>query len=886
MNKATFRHYLPDVAIVVAFLLVSFLYFASPISQGMVLGGHDTVAGIGGGHELTEHYAATGETSRWTGALFSGMPTYQISPSYSSGTILSWIGRAIGLFTHGAMGYLFMYLLGFYLLMRAFAVRPLASALGAVAWAFSSYFLIIIAAGHLWKVATLGFIPPTIAGMVLCYRGRYWVGGAMTALFTALQVQANHPQMTYYFLFLMAFIVVCFAVSAFLPQSSDHDCNALIPKKRSTFLRATAVIVVAGLMGIVANSPSLYHTWQYQHASTRGGSALTATPESTTPSERAATGLDRDYITAWSYGIDETLTLLIPDFKGGGSRSILEREDVQTLDGYNTFYQDASMLQQIYTEQGQQGPMPGLSEYWGDQPFTVGPVYVGAIICFLFILGLCLVEGPMKWALVLATVVSLLFAWGKNIMPLTDWLIDHLPMYNKFRTVSSALVVAEFTMPLLAVLALVKVLRRPDVLLGTRRGKVGLIAATVLTLGLCLLLAVCPDMANNISTADINDLAALQSAGLPADFCESYRTAILSMHADILSHSALRSAMLIGVALLTLLAYTRGIIKQAWVVCTVLIVACLGDLWSIDKRYLNDTSFTDPVQQQQAFAKTPADDTILADKTVGFRVVNLSGNPFNETSNQTAYWHRNVGGYHPAKLQRYQDLIDRHLGAECQRLAGALLQAQSSLAADSASGGDPIAALQAIVAQSPIDTIAPMLCMLNTRYIILGSGQLALANPSASGAAWFVQRLTYAAGADAEMQALGSLDWQHAAVADKSEQGILGEARATDAGSVVMTSYAPNELHYTTTSTTGGVVVLSEIYYPGWTATLDGKPVEIGRANYLLRALRVPAGQHEVVLTFRPSTVSTTEAVATAAIGLILIALAYGLWRTWRRRKA
>lgn len=880
--KTYLRNYWQDAAVVAFFLLLSFVYFASPLSQGMVLGGHDTVAGIGLGHEIDQYSAATGETTRWTGSIFSGMPTYQIAPSYGSGSLIGYIGTAIGLFTSGALGYLFMYLLGFYILMRAFGIRQWVSALGAMAWAFSSYFLIIIAAGHLWKVATLGFIPPTIGGLVLCYRQRLLLGGAVTALFTALQVHANHMQMTYYFLYVMALIVIAYGVAAVIGRKRDEILH---------YCRATLTIVAAGLLGALANGSNLYHTWQYQKESMRGGQVLKGNRAGQNGAAAETSGLDHNYITAWSYGIDETMTLMIPDFKGGGSKSVLTREGVENLDGYQEFYEHAGMLQQAYQQQGQQGPMPGIVEYWGDQPFTVGPVYAGAIICFLFILGIILVGGPIKWALVLATLLSFVFAWGHNI-GITGWIIDNVPMYNKFRTVSSALVIAEMTMPLLAMLALWQIIREPKALLETRRGRIALGSATVLTLGTCLLFAFAPGIANNLSSEDAAAFSQLSAAGMPDDFLRGYRSAILSMHADVLGASAMRSALLIAVALGAILAYCRGILRQDWILCGILAVACIGDLWNVDKRYLNDESFADPTAQLEGFQKTPADETILADRDPNFRVVNLSGgSPFNETSNQTAYWHKHVGGYHAAKLRRYQDLIDRYLEAESQRVVSTVGKKQAEILSDKS----PYAAhqfeteaefLDLLAAECHPEQIAPMLCMLNTRYFILGGGKIALRNPGAQGNGWFVRDLRYVEGPDAEIHTLGKIDVRTMGVAEESQRAVLGTAKATDEGTVTLTSYKPNALQYTTDSKTGGIVVLSEVWYPGWTATIDGTPVELARANYLLRALRVPAGKHEIVLTFEPQSVTTTEAIAYVALLLILAAFAAAIWRGVRKAKA
>ena len=977
---------LPDLCVIVGFIIIAVIYFITPLSDGLVLGGHDTVAGMGQGHEQQLFHEATGETTRWTNSIFSGMPTYQIAPSYGPTSLLGKIGWVLGLFTTGPLNYILVYLLGFYLLMRTLKLRPEVSALGSVLWAFSSYFFIIIAAGHIWKVNTLGYIPPTIAGLILAYRGKYLWGLLVTALFTGLQVLSNHIQMTYYFLFPMAFIVIAYGVEAVkqarksseLPapteaptsgasapgSSSAPTSGASAPgspvstsqfggfgddlkhSPLSHWLRATAAIIVGGLLGVAINLPNLYHTWDYSHYSMRGPSELTAASPATAAVSSDASlepstgGLDRDYITAWSYGIDETMTLLIPMYKGGGSTPIQNRDDLDAIDGYDEWAQQASTVNEATG--GQLGAqLPGLIQYWGEQPMTVGPVYVGAIACFLFILALFLVRGPLKWAMLLATLVSLIFAWGRNIMPITDFLIDNLPMYNKFRTVSSALVVAEFTIPLLAVLGLAEVLRRPDQLLRTRRGQVGLAVSLTLTAGLALFFALVPSAANPISSSDVHILSLLEQQGLPADIARSYRSAILTMHGSILSASAWRSFWLVALAAAAVLAYVKWPKSvPAWSTVAILLVASLADMWSVNRQYLNDDNFQLPEAREAGFTQTPADKQILADKDPDFRVLNLSaGNPFNESDNHTAYWHKSIGGYHAAKLHRYQDLIDRYLNAETQALSAAISSSYNNIIGDSIAaehffteamanapeGTDPEAFAQqqlyAEVMKSVVtDSVAPVLNMLNTKWVITGQGgAIALQNPTPNGNAWFLTDLKYVDTPNQEIAALKDLNLRSQAVAGKQFQQALGAPFATPAaaassaapaspaavasssapaspavvavpsdaslGAATLTSYAPNALTYTVDSKQGGVVAFSEIYYPGWSATIDGQPAELGRVNYILRALRVPAGKHEVVLTFQPSSLTATNTVAYAALALLVLGFIAMTGLTLRRRK-
>ncbi len=862
--QSIFKKIQADLLVVLIFLAVSVAYFISPLSEGLVLGGHDSVAAVGLGQEQKEYRATHGgETTRWSNAIFSGMPTYQTAPTYSATDTVSALSQIYGLGTghwFPAISYLFLYLLGFYILLRAFNFKPYLAALGAVLWAFSSYFMIIIAAGHIWKVMTLAFIPPTIGGLILCYRGKYLWGAAVTALFTAFQVMSNHMQMTYYFLFVMLFLVIAYFV------------DAIVRHKLGSWLKATAVLAVAGVLGVAANLPNIYHTYEYAKESMRGKAELTPQPAAKGETAQKQTdGLDRDYITMWSYGIDETLTLLVPDYKGGGSQSILDRDGVEDLPGYDDFYQCAGQTQAAMQQANIQAYPPGVQLYWGDQPFTVGPVYIGAFVCFLFILGLFYVKGPVKWGLLAATLLSLLFAWGKNI-GVTDFFIDHLPMYAKFRTVSSALVIAEFTMPLLAVLCLYEISRNKQLFnLTSWKGaplckRIGLPVASVLTLGLSLLLWVAPGVAGDcISTADMQTFDMMRQAGFPADLIGRYMAAITSMHHAILSADALRSACIIVLGMLVLWAYATDKLK-GWMCCSLLALICLADLWQIDKRYLNDDSFTDETTQSEGFAKSPADARILQDKSY-YRVLNLStgGSPFNETTNATSYYHHSIGGYHAAKLHRYQDLIDRQLNAEIQHLADAINNAEGDMT------------------RVPGDSVAAVLNMLNTKYIMFGKqANQVIENPYANGNGWFVRQLNFVKNADAEMAALGKLDTKHVAVADEKFRSTL-EGTALDSGSVSLQQYAPNDLKYTVESAKGGLVVFSEIYYPGWTVTIDGKPAELGRVNYVLRALKVPAGKHEVQMTFRPASITTTNTIAYVALLLVVALFAIAVWRNCRK---
>lgn len=812
-----FKKLLPDLVVILFFAVIAFLYFFPAVTEGRILAQHDAVAGIGSGREMQEYLEKTGERTRWTNSIFGGMPTYQMAPSYDSTNTLGFIQQVYHLFLPTYVWYVFVMLLGFYILLRAFDFKVWLASLGAVLWAFSSYFFIIIAAGHIWKLMTLAYIPPTIAGMVLVYRKKWLAGGVVTALFVALQIFSNHPQMSYYFLFVMLFMAIAYGVLAWQK------------KQLPDFFKSTGVLVVAGLVGVCVNLSNLYHTYEYSKESMRGKSELVKENSA----DQTDSGLERSYITQWSYGIGETFSLLVPNVKGGASVPLAANE--KAMEKANPAYQS------LYAQLGQ---------YWGEQPGTSGPVYVGAFVMFLFVLGLFIVKGPMKWALVVGTVFSITLSWGHNFMGLTDFFIDYIPMYSKFRAVSSILVIAEFTIPLLAMLALKEVMERPALFAEQKKA---FYISFGLTGGLSLLFALFPTVffPSYVSSMEMN---ALQGA-IPADQLAPILVNLEEMRRSLFTADAWRSFFVIVIGCVLL----GGYLFRKWnakVTVGALLLLCIVDMWSVNKRYLYDEQFVAKGTEMKPFLEpSETDKEILKDKTLDYRVLNMATNTFNE--NNTAYWHKSIGGYHAAKLRRYQEMIEAHIQGEMETLFTKIPEVGADL--------------------SKIDvTDTPVLDMLNTRYYIVPLQQGATAplfNPHALGNAWLVKEVKYVNNANEEIDAIHGMNPRETAIVDKrfAETVKQPAAMPDSLDNIVLKSYAPNALQYEVDIKQGGTVVFSEIYYPGWRSYIDGEEVSHGRANYILRAMNVPAGKHTIEFVFDPQSLHATETIAFIALGIMLL---------------
>ena len=853
---------LMDAACVVFFAAIASIYFF-PAFKGWRLTGEDNSANDGLKVEINQYREShDGETPRWINSIFSGMPTYQIAPSYDSAKPMSLVEKIYHLGLPDYVWYVFVSMLGFYILLRAFDFRRWMAALGAIVWAFSSYFFIIIAAGHLWKAITLAYIPPTIAGVVMCFRGKYLWGFVVTALFATLQINGNHVQMTYYFLIPELLMFGAFAIQCFRKGKVGH------------LLKATAAIVCAAVIAIGLNASNLYHTYKYSEDTMRGKSELKKEGKE---NDQTDSGLERSYITQWSYGVSETFSLLIPNVKGGASVPLSQNATAMK-------HSDPQLDSAIYNQ---------LPQYWGEQPGTSGPVYVGALICMLFVLALFVVpnRNPMKWVLLVATLLSFLLSWGKNFQGFTDFFIDHIPLYSKFRTVSSILVVAEFTIPLLAMLGLKKFVEN----MGNAdlRPKMfrSLLFSTAITGGLCLLFALVPTICGQCVSSSEDSMIRSQLDPTSANMIIA---SISDMRAAMLKADAWRSLLIILVGAALLYFYYNTAVRNkgrvAWktqaAIGGLVILLCLVDMWQVNQRYMNNSMFKEP-SVQTSREQTDVDKYILSksgDKR-DYRVFNATVSTFND--NTTSFFYNSIGGYHPAKLRRYQELIESHITEEFPKALGMYAPERLDTAAMIASGNMsyPIYNLSGVDA----DSICPVLNMLNTRWFIYGdqTNVFPLENPTAYGNAWFVEELKVVENANEELDALHQVSPRKTAIVDKEFAKVLGgqTAAADSAAYVKLTSQTSTTCNYEADSKNGGVAVFSEIYYPGWEATIDGKPAEIARANYVLRALKIPAGKHQIEMKFDPQSVHKTETVAYASLAVLVLATLLAGFLSWKRRK-
>lgn len=796
INTPSYKRAAGCAAAIVLFFLIAALYFA-PQFSGQTLMQHDVQQYEGMSKDILDNRAATGEDAQWTGRMFGGMPAFLINVKYPAQAVKGTIGKIVKVVDTPA-SFLFFSMTAMWIAMLLFGLSPWVGLVAALAYGFSTYFMLIIGAGHITKMWALVYAPLMMAGVYCTLRRNAWAGAALTALFTSLEIGANHPQITYYFVIAMAALWI------------SEGIIALRSKRGRDFARRTALLVAAGIAAVGSNFAPLWYTWQHTKETTRGGSELVA------EGAHGDEGLDLQYATAWSYGKTETLNTLVPDFMGGASS--------------DTFAPDGPVAEAL-RPYGMEQAAQYMPRYWGDQPYTAGPTYLGAAVIFLALTALFLLPARQRWWIVAATLLTLFMAWGSNMMWLTELLMRYLPGYNKFRTVSMALVVAQWTLPLLAALGTGIAIERSEQT-DLKRLTRAVIRSAAICAALLLIL-----IAGGRSLFDFgmqHDGASLSEQfrqmlleqggdeyvkqGVHESMGWSVASAMADERAAVMRADAWRSLAFIILAAGAMLLYARRkVIRSGTALCIVLTLIVAADLVTVDTRYLSWKSFV-PARTARILP-TEADKLIMQDKDPAYRVLNTSVSTFNDAT--TSYFHRSVGGYHGAKLSRYQDIIDRYL-----------------------SKGDE-----------------GVLDMLNVRYVIGPSATAddVATRPTANGAAWTVRSVVRAASPEEEITLTGEVDTKHEAV--MSDEFLPENYNFTD-GTVTLEEYRPNYLRYTTRSDGNALAVFSEIYTrEGWRAYIDGEEVRPLRADYILRALELPAGSHTVEWRYRAPHWNAVEAV-------------------------
>ena len=808
-QKPKVWHY---IIAILAFAVISWVYFY-PVMQGKRVKQHDMEMHKGMAQELTQYRESTGETALWTNSAFSGMPAWNISAPQKT-NLFQYVHKVLSIGLPSPLGSVFISMLGFFILLLVLDVGVWVSALGAIAYGFTSYLYIIIGAGHNAKAVAMAYMAPVIAGVLLTYKGKYLWGLVLTAIAASLELYANHLQITYYLILILVVIVIAEFISDIRQKKLLH------------FVKASLMLVLVAVISVLTFSTKLYANYEFGKETTRGKPVLTSNESNQTK------GLDRDYITQWSYGKGETWSLMIPNAKGGASAYIGKQNPV--LEKADRQFKD-SIAQS--------------NAYWGDQPGTSGPVYVGAIVVFLFVLGALTVKGKLKWALLIATVLSILLSWGKNFMGFTNFFLDYIPGYDKFRAVSMTLVIAEVTMPLLGFLGLAEIVKNPE---NAKKNMTKFFIALGVTAGFCLLFYLMPKTFFNFLSQEEAKQFASMSAGKDGAIYAQFASQLENVRVAIFRKDALRSLIFIILAAVPLFLYVKGKLKAvpAFVILAALI---LVDMFPIDKRYLNNDNFIDKAKFDKPFVASPANQYILNDKALSYRVADITRDMFNDAS--TCYFHKSIGGYSGAKLRRYQDVITQYLGPGLNRLRSA------KTAEDMARQ----------LAQQEV------LNMLNTKYIIFNPQSQPFENPFAYGNAWMVNDVQIANTPNDEFNALATSDLHRTAIIGKEfEQEVASYRPQAEDGSITLTDYKPNQLAYSFSASENKLVVFSEIWTSkGWTMRIDGQESPLLRANYLLRAAMVPAGQHEIVMRYEPKIWKVGGIVSlVSSLAIILFAVA------------
>lgn len=808
MNKIEYKKFYPYIAVLAIFIVISYAYFPE-VLQGKIVNQSDVSSWRGATNEILNTEKQTGEKPLWTNSMFGGMPSYMISTDFDGNKTKSiYDSLLIG---KRPASYICLAMVSFFLLLLAFGCNPWLGIIGSIAFAFSSYNFIIIQVGHNSKMVAIALMPMVMAAVVYAFKKNRIKGAIFLGIALALEIIAKHPQISYY----LGITIFIYALYELYQAIKDKTLPA--------FLKTSGLLIVAAAMAVATNADYMMTMSEYSKYTMRGPSELSHNAHNQT-----SDGLDKDYATSWSYGIDETFNLLIPNYKGGASASELS-EDSEIYKLFSR--QDPSYAKQVIKQ------MP---TYWGTQPFTAGPVYIGSIIIFLFVLGLCLIKGKTKWWILTATLLSFALAWGKNFMPLTDFFLDYVPMYSKFRTVSMILVIAQMTIPLLAILALKRVF---DKEIDKKQLIKGLKIALGTTGGFCLLVALFPSIAGDFIGAQDSQIQDIIVKALVAD------------RISLLKADAMRSLIYIILSAATIWFVIKQKLKTNYAYL-ILAILVLADMWTIDKRFLNSSHFMPQRQLTNQFVERPADKMILQDKDPNYKVLDISVNTFNDS--HISYYHKTIGGYSAGKLRRYQDLIDFHISKEM---------------------GTFISCLQGQASLHKIDSTLSelgVLNMLNTKYIIYNGDAAPIQNRMAFGNAWFVEDYNMVNNADEEIAALDNINPRETAIINSKYSDILKNRAIIpdENASIKLESYMPDKLVYKTKAETEQLAVFSEIFYEkGWKVMIDNNESTHFCANYVLRSMLVPAGEHTITFYFEPDSYYTGKIIANISSILLIILL-------------
>lgn len=832
MNKNFFqknKNILSIVAAILAFAVITLIYF-SPVLQGKRIKQHDIEMHLGMSQEINQFHEATGEQTLWTNAPFGGMPAWNISVS-PKGNLTNPVYKGLSLGFPHPIGSVFICMLGFFVLLLVLDCGFWISFIGAIAYGFTSYLFIVIGAGHNAKAMAMAYMAPVIAGVLLAYKGKYLWGWLLTAFAMAFEVRTNHLQITYY----LALIIVILVIAELISDIKN--------KKLGHFFKASVGLAVAAIIGVLTCSTALYGNYEFGKETTRGKPVLASDQDNQT------TGLDRDYITQWSYGKGETWTLLIPNAKGGASAYIGKQNPA--LDKADRQFKDTIAQQ---------------NAYWGDQPMTSGPVYVGAIVVFLFVLGALTVKGKLKWALLIATLLSILLSWGKNFMGFTNFFLDYIPGYDKFRAVSMTLVIAEITMPLLGFLGLAELMKDPD---GFQKNIKKFYIALGITAGICLLFYLAPKtFFSFLSQGEAEQFAAM-SKGKDGAVYAQFASQLEDVRVAIFRKDALRSLLFIILAAVPLFLYGKSKLKGQ-IAFPILAILVLADMFPIDKRYLNNDKFVSKEQYSKPFTASAADQYILNDNDLDFRVADITKDMFNDAS--TCYFHKSLGGYSGAKLRRYQDVISQYLGSELNQLRGAKTAQDLMLS---------------LSQQKVIN-------MLNTKYVIFNPNAQPFPNANALGNAWVVNDIRWVSTPNEEIDAIAETNLAHAAIINREFAQQVGNYQLTDSivPEVILEDYQPNKLCYKFRGASTGatdanyLVVFSEIWTEkGWKMYVDGQEQPLLRANYILRAALIPGGEHDIVMEYAPKAYKVGNTVSFVSSLIMILGLIGALIYTFKPKK-